>query len=130
MAIHDRYKAWNDRYQSTKKVANYLLPGLSYTREQLFFISYAQSWARGIKPEEAIRRIRVDPHSPTSYRVIGPLSNDLNFMKAFNCKAGDAMSRVDKCQVSLSVAPGIPLHNDPQLILISHPRFGKLGCRL
>lgn len=33
--------------------------------------------------------------------MIGPLSNDENFSKAFGCKAGQPMSNVNKCHVSL-----------------------------
>ncbi|ORY60370.1 hypothetical protein BCR35DRAFT_355234 [Leucosporidium creatinivorum] len=96
------FRAWSDRFDSDKegkKYDNYLLPGLGYSREQLFFIAYAQGWARNIKPAEAVKRIRTDPHSPTNYRVIGPLSNNPDFAKAFNCPAGSPMNNVEKCKV-------------------------------
>ena len=35
--------------------------------------------------------INVDPHSPDMYRVIGPLSNNEAFYKAFDIKPGDKM---------------------------------------
>lgn len=96
-----------------------MLPGLNYTREQLFFIQFARGWARNIKPAEAVRRIRVDEHSPTKFRgacmiakrscsllsvsslraVIGPLSNSEEFNKAFKCPPKSKMNRKHKCNV-------------------------------
>ncbi|KAL8292016.1 hypothetical protein RQP46_001482 [Phenoliferia psychrophenolica] len=96
------YRAWSDRFGADpngQHFKNYLLPGLPFSREQLFFVAYAQGWARNIKPAEAVKRIRTDPHSPTNYRVIGPLSNSVEFSKAFGCKAGQPMSNVNKCSV-------------------------------
>lgn len=69
--IEQAFRAWQDRFHSDhegKTFANYLLPGIEYTREQLFFIAYAQGWRRNIKPAEAVKRIRTDPHSPTNFR--------------------------------------------------------------
>lgn len=51
-------------------------------------------------PAEAVRRIRVDPHSPTQFRVRGPLSNNEEFAKAWNCPVGSPMNNEKKCQVS------------------------------
>jgi len=100
--IAQSFRAWRTRYDSDpegKKYDNYLLPGLDFTREQLFFIAFAQGWARNIKPAEAVKRIRTDPHSPTNFRVIGTLSNDENFAKAFKCKPGQRMSNAKKCHI-------------------------------
>ncbi|KAF5386857.1 hypothetical protein D9615_001643 [Tricholomella constricta] len=80
------YRAWNDQYEASYKAGNeYLLPGLTYTREQLFFISFARIWARAMKPAAAVQRIRTDPHSPSRYRVDGTVSNIPEFAKAFKC---------------------------------------------
>jgi len=102
--ISQAFDAWQSRYQSDAdggKYDNYLLPGLNYTREQLFFIAYARGWVRGIKPQEAVRRIRTDPHSPTQFRVLGPLSNEKEFAKAFNCPIGSRYNPEEskKCHV-------------------------------
>ncbi|KAL0063326.1 hypothetical protein AAF712_009821 [Marasmius tenuissimus] len=50
------YRAWEAQYDSSHKSGNeYLLPGLDkYTREQLFFISFARVWARKMKPAAAV----------------------------------------------------------------------------
>ncbi|KAJ1025349.1 hypothetical protein NDA13_004162 [Ustilago tritici] len=91
------YRAWKDELKQGGEVveaANALLPGLGYTREQLFFIAYGVSWARNIRTSEQVKRIRTDPHSPTKYRVNGVLVNMPEFGDAFGCKAGkDKMAK-------------------------------------
>ncbi len=64
-----------------------------FTPEQLFFLGYAQSWRRKIRPEVERLRTLTDPHSPAPFRVNGPLSNFTEFAKAFSCKAGAPMVR-------------------------------------
>ena len=88
-------------------------------RELISPVAYAQGWARNIKPAEAVRscpptallrlthlpqvkRIRTDPHSPTNFRVIGPLSNNDDFAKAFGCKVGQPMRNERQCKVRFS----------------------------
>ncbi|KAJ3726361.1 hypothetical protein DFJ43DRAFT_1195956 [Lentinula guzmanii] len=80
------YRAWKSQYHSSHDAGNeYLLPGLPYTREQLFFISFARVWARSMKPAAAVQRIRTDPHSPSKFRVDGTVSNIPEFAEAFKC---------------------------------------------
>ncbi|KAM5533255.1 hypothetical protein V8D89_013032 [Ganoderma adspersum] len=76
------FRAWKAQYDDKTE---FLLPGLNYTREQLFFISFARSWAQNIKPEAAVARVRTDPHSPNRYRVHGTVSNIPEFAAAFKC---------------------------------------------
>ncbi|GJN91329.1 hypothetical protein Rhopal_004350-T1 [Rhodotorula paludigena] len=91
--VAQAWTAWQSRRGSDEH-ANYLLPGLQqYSREQLFFVAYAQGWAMNISPGESQRRIAVDPHSPAKFRVIGPLSNNADFAEAFNCPVGSPMNR-------------------------------------
>ncbi|GAA5880490.1 hypothetical protein JCM16303_005402 [Sporobolomyces ruberrimus] len=101
--VAQTWKAWKTRAESDpegKKYNNVNLPGLGqYSQEQLFFIAYAQGWARAMTPAEAVRRIRVDPHSPTQFRVRGPLSNNEDFAKAWNCPVGSPMNNKHKCQL-------------------------------
>ncbi|KAH9951953.1 Metalloprotease [Amylocystis lapponica] len=86
--IIQAYRAWKTQYdESLKDGTEYLLPGLPYTREQLFFISFARAWARNIKPASAVARVRTDPHSPNQYRVDGTLFNLPEFAAAFKCSA-------------------------------------------
>lgn len=98
------YRAWKDHLAKggDRLASNGLLPGIPYTREQLFYISYARGWVRNIRTQEAIRRLRTDEHSPTKYRVIGALSNIPEFAQAFGCKAGqDRMARSEeqRCEI-------------------------------
>ncbi|GAA6019798.1 hypothetical protein JCM10207_003699 [Rhodosporidiobolus poonsookiae] len=103
--IAQSFTAWKQRLASDphgKTYRNHILPGLQqYSREQLFFIASAQGWARAVTQAEALRRIRTDPHSPNQYRVIGPLSNNADFAKAFNCPVGSVMNRGDdkRCEI-------------------------------
>ncbi|KAI0647206.1 Metalloprotease [Trametes meyenii] len=84
--IVQAYRAWKAQYdEGVKEGTEFLLPGLNYTRDQLFFISFARAWAQNIKPAAAVARVRTDPHSPNRYRVEGTLSNLPEFAKAFKC---------------------------------------------
>ena len=75
------------------------LPGLEYTPRQLFWISYAQSWCTKYKDGYLKHDILTGVHSPAEFRIIGPLSNLLDFAKDFNCAAGTPMNPIKKCEV-------------------------------
>ncbi len=64
-----------------------------YSLEQRFFLAYAQTWRRLVRPERLRMQLNTDPHSPAEFRVIGPLSNLSEFHEAFACSAGAAMVR-------------------------------------
>jgi predicted metalloendopeptidase len=64
-----------------------------FTPEQRFFLSFASIYAVKFTPEEALRRLRIDPHSPGEYRVKGPLSNMDEFANAFGVPEGAPMRR-------------------------------------
>ncbi|EIN07764.1 Metalloprotease [Punctularia strigosozonata HHB-11173 SS5] len=82
------YRAWKAQYADSLRNGNeYVLPGLGFTKDQLFFISFARTWAQNIKPASAVARVRTDPHSPNRYRTDGTVSNIPEFAKAFNCSA-------------------------------------------
>jgi putative endopeptidase len=70
-----------------------------FTPEQRFFISHATVWRDIMRPAEALRRARVDPHSPGKWRVNGPLSNMEEFAKAFDVPEGAPMRRSAKDRV-------------------------------
>ncbi|MFN2521086.1 MAG: M13 family metallopeptidase [Candidatus Limnocylindria bacterium] len=65
-----------------------------FTAEQRFFLGHAQSWRSQIRDDALRVRLNVDPHSPSAYRVNGPLSNLPEFFAAFGCEDG-AMRRRD-----------------------------------
>jgi putative endopeptidase len=68
-----------------------LIDGL--TGEQRFFVGFGQVWRAKTRPEETIRRVTIDPHSPPQYRVFGTLVNTDAFHDAFNVRPGDGMWR-------------------------------------
>ena len=63
------------------------------TGEQRFFISWAQSWRGSMRPEYLKELLKTNPHSPTTARVMVPLSNMKEFYEAFQVKPGNAMYR-------------------------------------
>ena len=47
-----------------------LLPGIpGFTKEQIFFLAYANVWCGVVRPEEARSRVLTDPHSPIEWRI-------------------------------------------------------------
>ena len=68
---------------------------------QRFFINYAVT-ERGHAREELLRlRLQVDPHSPSEFRVNGPVSNLPEFYGAFGVKPGDKLWREEGDRVKI-----------------------------
>jgi predicted metalloendopeptidase len=61
------------------------------TAAQRFFLGWGQIWRRKYRDDEMIRRIVTDPHSPSTYRANGPVSNLDEFYEAFDVKPGDKL---------------------------------------
>jgi len=62
-----------------------------FTPDQRFFLSCAQVWRSKRTDESTRMQVNTDPHSPAMFRVIGPVTNNPGFYKAFNIKPGDKM---------------------------------------
>lgn len=62
-----------------------------FTPDQRFFLGFAQSWREKMRDETIRMLVNVDPHSPSVYRVNGPLANFEPFYAAFGVKEGDKM---------------------------------------
>ncbi|XP_038058069.1 endothelin-converting enzyme 2-like [Patiria miniata] len=76
------------------------LPGLQdLTSEQIFFIGAGQTWCKLDTPKQALLKLLSDAHSPGKYRVIGTLSNMVEFSDAFQCPSGSVMNPAKKCRV-------------------------------
>jgi len=69
------------------------------TEDQQFFVAAAQVWCTKDRPEEAERRLTVDPHSPPMWRVNGVMRNTPEFAEAFQCKTGSKMRAAKMCSV-------------------------------
>ncbi len=72
-----------------------------YTGDQRFFIGYAQVWARKYRDDEMRRRLLVDSHSPSEYRVNGIVANQPGFYSAFRLKPKDKLYRDEKERVKI-----------------------------
>lgn len=68
-----------------------------YTPEQLFFISYGNSWCSRFRTEAMRQQIEYNVHAPAQFRVNVPVSNSNDFMKAFNCPIESPMNSKHKC---------------------------------
>ncbi|XP_011866367.1 PREDICTED: membrane metallo-endopeptidase-like 1 isoform X1 [Vollenhovia emeryi] len=88
------YREWVKRNKPEPR-----LPGLPYSPEQLFWISAANSWCSKYRPEAMKLRITTGFHSPSEFRVRGPLSNMEEFSRDFNCPVGSRMNPEKKCTV-------------------------------
>ncbi|KAF9893058.1 hypothetical protein FE257_012469 [Aspergillus nanangensis] len=79
------FHAWKKREEATPDPQ---LPGLStFSKEQLFFISYANWWCGKSTLEAAREAIYNDPHAPKPARILGTMANSREFNEAFNCPA-------------------------------------------
>jgi putative endopeptidase len=64
-----------------------------FTPEQRLFLGFAQIWRNNQREEDLKLRLNTDPHSPGRFRTIGPLSNLVEFQKAFDIPDGSPMIR-------------------------------------
>ncbi|MBL9037613.1 MAG: M13 family metallopeptidase, partial [Archangium sp.] len=72
-----------------------------YDRSQQFFLGMAQSWCTKVREENALLRVKTDPHANPYWRVNGPMGNLDAFSQAFQCRAPMKMVRAggDRCVV-------------------------------
>ena len=72
-----------------------------FTPEQRFFLAYAQIWRNNQRDEDLKLRLNTDPHSPGRFRTIVPLSNFVEFQKAFDIPDGSPMVRPPDQRVNI-----------------------------
>ncbi len=70
-----------------------------FTPAQQFFLSYAQGWCEGTRPEAMRLGVQTDPHSPEEFRVNGVVQNLPQFQEAFGCTAKQPMVAKNRCEV-------------------------------
>ncbi|MEV7527195.1 M13 family metallopeptidase [Agrococcus sediminis] len=61
------------------------------TGAQRFFLSWSNAWQLKIRPEEAVRLVSIDPHSPNEHRTNQVVKNLDAFVEAFDVRPGDAL---------------------------------------
>lgn len=95
------------------------LPGVNYTEDQLFFITYGQVlssrtfraptfhlrcrlnqqiWCEVLNPD-GYEKYTKEAHSPGKYRANGVLQNSPTFAEVFQCPVGSPMNPAKKCQL-------------------------------
>ena len=68
---------------------------------QRLFLGWATVWRGKNRPEEAIRRLATDPHSPQEFRCNVTASHLEEFHQAFDVRDGDGMYRAPEDRVSI-----------------------------
>ncbi|HSR96482.1 MAG TPA: M13 family metallopeptidase [Kofleriaceae bacterium] len=86
-------------FRALRKDATKIYIADGYTEDQQFFMGVAQIWCARERPAETERRLTVDPHSPSKFRVYGALRNLPAFADAFHCVAGTPMRPAKTCTV-------------------------------
>ncbi|MEV4263054.1 M13-type metalloendopeptidase [Kribbella sp. NPDC049584] len=61
------------------------------TGSERFFAAWAHAWATKTRPEEAARRLTIDPHSPPEFRCNAVVKNIDAFHATYDVQEGDGM---------------------------------------
>jgi len=90
-------------YEAFKKTKqgknNEMINGL--TADQRYFLAYGYAWMVNRRPENLARQIMSDVHSPSEFRVNGPVVNIDEFYKAFNIQKGDKLWRDESQRIKI-----------------------------
>jgi putative endopeptidase len=87
-----------EAFKKTKQfTSNQKLSGL--TPDQRYFLSYGYAWMVNNNKEYLAQMVMTDVHSPSKFRINGPLSNIPEFYKTFNVKSGNKMYQDEKNRV-------------------------------
>ncbi|WP_430591941.1 M13 family metallopeptidase [Humidisolicoccus flavus] len=71
------------------------------TGAQRFFYAWAQAWQLKIRPEEAIRLVSIDPHSPNEHRTNQIVRNLDEFYVAFDVQEDDGLYLAPEARVTI-----------------------------
>ncbi|XP_035214484.1 endothelin-converting enzyme homolog [Stegodyphus dumicola] len=89
------YEAYKEYIRNSK---NKMYPWLKYTPNQLFWISAANVMCEK-QTEEYLKQQFLGPYVPPKFRVIGAMSNSLQFSRDFNCPLNAPMNPEEKCRI-------------------------------
>ncbi|WP_440312225.1 M13 family metallopeptidase [Leucobacter chromiireducens] len=81
--------AWKAYLRSLEGAEPPVIDGLSGAER--FFLSWAQAWQQKSRPEETVRLLTIDPHSPNEFRCNQILRNLAAFHEAYGTQPGDAL---------------------------------------
>ncbi|XP_059176755.1 endothelin-converting enzyme 1-like [Physella acuta] len=73
------------------------LPGINLDHNQVFFLSFAQSWCGRTHDDLEREFMKESQLSPPKYRVLGALRNSQEFAEAFRCPLSSRMNPLVKC---------------------------------
>ncbi|KAH0554291.1 neprilysin-4-like [Cotesia glomerata] len=94
--IREAYRAY--KRLKARNSSPQALPGLAdYSQDQLFFLGFAQIWCGNYTNGALKSKLIEGAHAPNHFRVIGTLSNNLDFAKAWKCPLGSPMNPPQKC---------------------------------
>ena len=88
------YIKWVEENGSESK-----LPDLSYSPNQLFWISFGQMLCSIYRDAEMLNVVTTDIHAPPQFRVFGSLQNSREFSEDFNCQRESNMNPTEKCEI-------------------------------
>uniref|UniRef100_M4B7F5 Peptidase M13 C-terminal domain-containing protein n=1 Tax=Hyaloperonospora arabidopsidis (strain Emoy2) TaxID=559515 RepID=M4B7F5_HYAAE len=71
--------------------------GQNSTDDQLFFLSFAQTWCGKVREKTAVNSFLTNVHAGNEVRVNGAVMNSAAFAEAFHCPASAPMNPVNKC---------------------------------
>lgn len=66
-----------------------------------FFLAWAQAWQQKSRPEETVRLLTIDPHSPNEFRCNQIVANLTPFHDTFDTKSGDKLWLAPEERVSI-----------------------------
>ena len=81
--------AWKAYLRSLEGAEPPVVDGL--TGAERFFLAWAQAWQQKARPEETVRLLTIDPHSPNEFRCNQIVANLTPFHEAYGTEPGDAL---------------------------------------
>ena len=86
-------------YRAMRRDAKEMMVADGLNEDQQFFLAHGQSWCSKMREEAERLQVQTNPHSPSRFRVIGPVMNMPEFAEAFSCAPGTPMRPANKCAV-------------------------------